>query len=91
MTPEESKKLDEVYSLVKENHTIVKKIRAHQKNAQMIKVLYWLIIIGIGVGGFVYLKPFLDQISGMYTQGQDAFESIKDFNASASGVRSLLE
>ncbi len=48
--------------LSRENNKILKKIRGTQKRAVITKILYWIIIIGIAVGAFYFIQPFIQKI-----------------------------
>lgn len=48
--------------LVEENNKILHKMRRTQKIASVMQVFYWLIIIGIAVGAFYFLQPYIDGI-----------------------------
>jgi hypothetical protein len=67
MDPEDKKKLDRVLKLAEENNEYVRQVRRTQKNSQMWKAIYWVVIITFAFGGFYFLKPYLSMISSVYT------------------------
>ena len=62
MDPESKKLLQETFSLAEENNKILHKMRRGQRIASVMQVVYWLIIIGIAVGAFYFLQPYINQI-----------------------------
>jgi hypothetical protein len=71
MTPEEKRKLDEVYELVAENNELIKEINkvTTKMNRKMIldgvmKVVYYGVIIGASVGAFYLVQPYIDMLKG---------------------------
>ena len=63
----DSKKLDRILALSEENNEYIKKVRSTQKNAQMFKAIYWVVIITFAVGGFYFVKPYINTMMNLYT------------------------
>ena len=92
MTPEEKKKLDEVYELVAENNELLKGISkvTTKMNRKMIldgvmKVVYYGVIIGGSIGAFYLVQPYidslrssLDSINGTMSEVNKATGSLKN-------------
>ncbi len=66
MQPEEKKLLEETFELVKDNNVMLHKIRSAQKWASFMRIVYWLVIIGISIGAFYVLQPYVDKLMKMY-------------------------
>ncbi len=66
MDPLDKEKLDKALALLEENNTLLRKMRASQKNAQLFKALYWAVIIFITIGGYYALKPILSNLGSAY-------------------------
>ena len=62
MDPESKELLQNTFKLVEENNQMLHKIRRAQKIASFMRTLYWLIIIGISIGAFYFLQPYVAQI-----------------------------
>ncbi len=75
-------KLEEILELTKENNRILHSLRGAQRRASAFRLLYWLVIIGLGFGAFYYIQPYLEQIMSVYSGAQDSIANIQ--NASAS-------
>ena len=69
MSPEDRKLLEENLKLSKENNVLLVKLHNIQRWANITRVFYWLIIIGISIGAFYFVKPFLGNIVNLYTGG----------------------
>jgi len=62
MSPEDRELLQNTFNLSKENNKILRKMRHSQKVSSVMQVVYWLIIIGIAVGAFYFLQPYINGI-----------------------------
>ncbi|KKS16121.1 MAG: hypothetical protein UU71_C0007G0001 [Parcubacteria group bacterium GW2011_GWB1_41_6] len=55
---------------------ILKKMRGAQVAARVFKVIYWLMILGIIVGGYIYLKPYLAKLQAMIQNVQNLQQNL---------------
>ena len=62
MDPESKQLLEKTYSLVEENNKILHKMRHAQKVASFMRIVYWLLIIGISIGAFYFLQPYVNKL-----------------------------
>jgi hypothetical protein len=62
MDQEERELLENTFSLAKENNQMLHKIRRSQKIADLMRFLYWLVILGAAVGAFYFIQPYIEQI-----------------------------
>lgn len=69
MTPEERQLLIQTNRLVEENHAMLRKMRRAAFWGRAWHLLYWLIIIGISVGAYYYIQPYIDQLLNLYGGG----------------------
>lgn len=67
MDDDDKRKLDRILKLAEENNEYVRKVRSSQKTSQMMKAIYWVVIIMFTVGGFYAIKPYLNTINGLYS------------------------
>ncbi len=77
-----NEKLDEILELTKENNRILHALRSAQRRASMFRLLYWLVVIGLGFGAFYYIQPYLEQIMGVYAGAQSSIDSIQNATSS---------
>jgi hypothetical protein len=66
MEEETKKLLEDNLALNKENNRILLKLYNIQRWAQITRVIYWFVIIGISVGAFYFIQPFLSSLAGAY-------------------------
>lgn len=67
-------------TLTEENNRMLKAMRRAQKIATVMRIVYWLIIIGIAIGAFYFLQPFIDQTESM----------IKGLGSTAENIKNIL-
>jgi len=78
MNPEEKQLLQVTYELAEQNNKMLKHIRRSQKVASFLRFIYWVIIIGIGVGSFYFLQPYVDNITNFIKDTGATFNNIKN-------------
>ena len=66
MDPESKKLLEDTFRLSEENNRILRKMRSVQKWAILWKITYLLVALGIALGAFYYLNPYLDGLINIY-------------------------
>ncbi len=71
-------KLEELMDMVDENRALLKKIEQRMRVNQAIKVVYWVIIVGLGVLGYYAAQPYLERIQGAYQGIQSSVDSVSD-------------
>jgi hypothetical protein len=77
MTPEEHQMLAETRALAEENAKVLKNIQRHFRVSSAIKVLYWVIVLGVTFGAFYLIQPYVNalknSVSGISGEGSDPF------------------
>lgn len=76
MNPSEKDLLEKTYELSKENNHILKGIRNSNRWATVFKLFYWIIVIGISIGAFYYLQPYIDIANKTYKSIQGDLENV---------------
>ena len=66
MDPESKKMIEETFYLAKENNKMLLKIRSVQKWDIFWSLLKWFVVIGIALGSFYYLEPYVNKIINFY-------------------------
>jgi hypothetical protein len=64
MTPEERQLLIETRDLAQENAKILKSIQRATRASLAIKVIYWVIILGLTFGAYFFIQPYLEFMMG---------------------------
>jgi hypothetical protein len=67
MDPESKKLLEKTYEIALENNEMLKKVRGVQKRAFLVSLVKFLIFVGITLGTFYYIEPYLNQFIGIYS------------------------
>jgi hypothetical protein len=65
--PEAKSTLKELVTLTRENNLLLHKIRKVQKWTQIVKAVYWVIILMITLGGFYFIQPYLNSTLNYYS------------------------
>ena len=68
------KRLEEVERLVKENNHMLHKLCRGQMWASLMRVLYWLIALGIAGATYIWLKPYLEALVKTYADLSGLFK-----------------
>jgi hypothetical protein len=66
MDEETKKLLEKNLAVSQESLKILKKMHRGAMISRFLKVLYWLMILGIIIGGYIYLQPFIHQLQDIY-------------------------
>lgn len=64
MTPDEHRILIETRELAEANNDILRKMQRSQRASLAFRVMYWLVIIGLSVGAFWFIQPYIDSLKG---------------------------
>ena len=73
--------------LLEENQKTINKIYNHVHRVFIGKLLYWLFIIGISFGAYVYAKPY---ISNLYNAYQSLAGQVNSANKALTNPASLI-
>ena len=76
MNPEEKKLLQEVHELSAENSRILHGIKRSHRWSIVFRVIYWVIIIGISIGAFYYIQPYIDAVIKAYNGVQTSISKV---------------
>jgi hypothetical protein len=77
MDSNEKELLEKTYEMVKENNNILKSIRNSNRWSALFRVFYWIIIIGISIGAFYYIQPYVDVAIKTYKSLQGDLKNVK--------------
>ena len=91
MDQEAKQLLEENLKLSKDNNTLLLKIYNIQRWAQIMRVVYWTILILASIGAFYYLKPLLGNLVNVYTGGISGMENITDITSKMSDKQGLQD
>lgn len=66
MDPESKKLLEETFRVVQENNQMLHRVRSIQKWSAFWQTFKVLVIIGIALGSFYFLQPYIDKMLDLY-------------------------
>ncbi len=79
MDPESKKLLEATYSLEKENNKMLHAMRRSLFLARVMSIFYWLIVIGISVGAFYFIQPYINELIKTYGSVNAALKNVQKF------------
>ena len=82
MDIEDKKKINEILLLTQENNVYVKKIRRTQKNSQVFRMIYLVILLGIMCSGFYFAQPYLKNVTDLYNGAMGTLKSVQGMQGS---------
>lgn len=72
MNPEERSLLEKVYKMTEENNAILHSIRRTTRLGLAMRILYWVVIIGLSVGALYFIQPYVDFMTGAFNKKSDS-------------------
>ena len=71
MDPEDKKLLEETLRLGQENNQMLRSIRRSLRISRIVRLVYWVFIIGSAIGAYYFVQPHLDQVMEIYGGAKD--------------------
>ncbi len=86
-------RMDEILRLTRENHDMLRSIRSHQRWAAAMRIVYWLVIIGLAFGSWLVVEPYLQSLLNTYASIEQGLNSVNAIQGSIapSGVIDKLK
>ena len=79
MDLELKKLLEDNLQIANENKAMLKRLVLLQKWNQIIRITYWVLLIGIAIGAFYTIEPYFNALFGMSSSGGvSGLDSMKD-------------
>jgi len=79
MSPEEKELLQRSVTLAEENNRILHALHKHMKIRRALSIAYWVLIVGIAVGAFYFVEPFVGQVRDMYEGAKGSIDGFNEF------------
>ncbi len=76
MTPEERDLLTHSIKLAEENNKLLRGIRRSTRMAAILRVVYWLIIIGIAFGSYYFIEPYVNVAIKSYNDMKNNIQDV---------------
>jgi len=86
MDPREKAILEETFKMGKENNELLKKLYRGYRFGRIVKVAYWIVIIGVAVGAFYYIQPVVERL---YEAVQQIHEGINESKGALNSLRTV--
>ena len=84
--------------LIEENNKMLKKINRSLAISAGIKIVYWIVILGVAFGAYYIVQPYVDSFKDTYSDVRGGVENVKSlggergsFEESISTLRELLQ
>ena len=81
MTPEEKKLLEKTADLAEENNKILRGMRRNSRLSGAFHIVYWLVILGVSYGAYIYVKPYSDQLLKITGGIKGSLDQIEKINS----------
>ncbi len=60
--------LKRIARVAEENNVLLHSIQRRARMSFMFMILKWVVVVGVAIGAFYYIQPFLEQIAAIYQQ-----------------------
>ena len=91
MTPEERQILIQTHRMVEENNHLLRKMHRSALWGRFFHFLYWAVIIGLSVGAYYFIQPYVDQLRGVYSGVQTDVNAVKGAASQLGNFSSILK
>ena len=78
MPDEEKEILEQTYELAKDTNDKVSRLYRSYKWGRAFKIFYWVAIIGLSLGAYWLIQPYIEQLSQVYGGLSDTVNKIHD-------------
>jgi hypothetical protein len=72
MDQEINDRLNRIEKMVSDNNRMLTRMRRAQKNAAFMRIVYWLVIIGLFVASYYLIQPYISQFAASYGIGSNS-------------------
>ncbi|MDZ7726060.1 MAG: hypothetical protein U5L75_00570 [Candidatus Campbellbacteria bacterium] len=72
--------------LTEENHRMLEKMQRAQRMATLMRVVRWLVVIGLFVLLYYLAQPYIAEMQAFFESFQETLENSDEMNADASGA-----
>ncbi len=69
--------LEDTMELAKDNNKMLHHIRNSQRWASLMRVIYWAIIIAIGIGSYYFIQPYVTEVQKIMKESGATLDKIK--------------
>jgi hypothetical protein len=87
MSPEDRSLLERTYKMTEENNEILKSIRRNARLSTAMRIIYWVVILGLSFGAYYFIQPYIETLMGISGQIKDNVGGVQSM---ASQIQDLL-
>lgn len=91
MTPEERQLLIQTSRLVEENNKILRKMHRAALWGRIWYIFYWTVIIGLSVGAYFYVQPYVDTVKNGIVGIQSDLNNVKGVTSQIGNFSNLFK
>ncbi len=91
MTPEERQLLIQTHRMVEENNKLLRKMHRAAIWGRIWHIFYWVVIIGLSVGAYYFIEPYVGQIQGLYGGLKGDVENVRGAAGQLGDLGNLLQ
>ncbi len=91
MDPLIDTRLKGIEEKLEQNHQLLVKIRRVQKQGQLFKIFYWVLILLATFGAFYYIQPYLNGVLDAYTGLQNSQEQFKNSMSDYGSINNIIQ
>lgn len=68
---ENQKLLRENLDISRKNAERIQKIQGNMRRSMIVRFIYWGIVVGIALGAFYFIRPYIQTVTDTYNQTRD--------------------
>ena len=77
MDPEDKSTLRKVLELEQKNNKMLTSIHKSMFWGRVFRAVYWLVIVGIAVGAYYYVEPYVNGLTDAYSSFKSDIQNVK--------------
>ena len=71
--------LNKILETTEDNNKFLKKISRGILFSRIMTFVYWIVILGVGVGAYYYIQPYIDGLFDTYDGVRGGLQGVSDF------------
>ena len=91
MTPEERQILIQTHRMVEENSKLLRKMHRAALFGRIFHIMYWVIIIGLSVGAYYFVQPYVEQVQDVYGGLKGDVENVRGAASQIGDIGKLIQ
>jgi hypothetical protein len=76
---EQKDTLEKLLRLTEENNNMLRQMRRRARWGTIFRIIYWVLIIGLSVGAFYFIQPYINGLVGNISEVQSQVEMFRQF------------